>query len=127
MIVHNYYCARLKIETTTKTHTTSLSTLKLQNTNHFLVNPQTTKHKPLPCQPSKYKTQKSIRQKKSRVLNATFNNISVISWWSVLLVEETRENHRPATSHCQTLSHNVVSSTPQLSVIRTHNVSGDRS
>ena len=30
------------------------------------------------------------------VLNATFNNISVISWWSVLLVEETRvpgENH----------------------------------
>jgi hypothetical protein len=30
------------------------------------------------------------------VLNATFNNISVISWQSVLLVEETRapaENH----------------------------------
>ena len=23
------------------------------------------------------------------VLNATFNNISVLSWWSVLLVEET--------------------------------------
>jgi hypothetical protein len=57
MIVHNYYCARLKIETTTKTQTTSLSTLKLQNTNPFLVNPQTTKHKPLPCQPSNYKTQ----------------------------------------------------------------------
>ena len=33
------------------------------------------------------------------VLNATFNNISVISWWSVLLVEETGENHRPVTSH----------------------------
>jgi hypothetical protein len=34
--------------------------------------------------------------------NATFNNISVISWRSVLLVEETgvpRENHRPAASH----------------------------
>jgi hypothetical protein len=34
--------------------------------------------------------------------NATFNNISVISWWSILLVEETggpRENHRPVTSH----------------------------
>jgi hypothetical protein len=32
------------------------------------------------------------------VLNATFNNISVISWRSVLLVEETvgpGENHRP--------------------------------
>ena len=36
------------------------------------------------------------------VFNATFNNISVISWWSVLLVEETevpRENHRPVKSH----------------------------
>ena len=33
------------------------------------------------------------------VFNATFNNISVISWWSVLWVEETGvpgENHRPA-------------------------------
>jgi hypothetical protein len=32
------------------------------------------------------------------VLNATFNNISVISWRSVVLVEETGvagENHRP--------------------------------
>jgi len=45
------------------------------------------------------------------VFNATFNNISVISWRSVLLVEETRgpgENHRPVASHWQTLSHNVV-------------------
>ena len=43
---------------------------------------------------------------------ATFNNISVISRQSVLLVEETgvhRENHRPVASHWQTLSHNVVS------------------
>ena len=35
------------------------------------------------------------------VFNATFNNISMRSWWSVLLVEETggpRENHRPAAS-----------------------------
>jgi len=33
------------------------------------------------------------------VLNSTFNNISAISWWSVLLVEETGgpgENYRPA-------------------------------
>ena len=36
------------------------------------------------------------------VFNATFNNISVISWQSVLLVEETGENHRPAAGHCQT-------------------------
>jgi hypothetical protein len=31
-----------------------------------------------------------------------FNNISVISWWSVLLVEETgvpEDNHRPFASH----------------------------
>jgi hypothetical protein len=36
------------------------------------------------------------------MFNATFNNISVISWRSVLLVEETgvpEENHRPAASH----------------------------
>ena len=36
------------------------------------------------------------------VFNATFNNISVISWQSVLLMEETekpRENHRPVASH----------------------------
>ena len=62
------------------------------------------------------------------VLNATFNNISAISWWSVLLVEETRvpgENHRPAVSYGQILSHNVVSSTPRLSGIQIHNFSGD--
>ena len=48
------------------------------------------------------------------VFKATFNNISVISWQSVLLVEKIgghRENHRPVTSNCQTLSHNVVWST----------------
>jgi len=47
------------------------------------------------------------------VFNATFNNISDISWQSVLLVEETRvpgENHRPAVIHCKTLSHKFVSS-----------------
>jgi hypothetical protein len=60
------------------------------------------------------------------VLNATFNNISVISWQSVWLVEETGENHQPFTSHWETLSHNVVSSTSRLNGIRTHNVTGDR-
>jgi hypothetical protein len=30
------------------------------------------------------------------VFNTTFNNISVILWRSVLFVEETGENHRPA-------------------------------
>jgi hypothetical protein len=35
------------------------------------------------------------------VFNATFNNISVILWWSVLLMEETEvpgEIHRPVAS-----------------------------
>ena len=49
------------------------------------------------------------------VLNATFNTISVISWRSVLLVEETGvsgENRQPDAGHWQTLSHYVVSNTP---------------
>jgi hypothetical protein len=49
------------------------------------------------------------------MFDATFNNISVISWWSVLLVEETGENHRPVTSHWLTLSHTVGLGTPRLS------------
>ena len=45
---------------------------------------------------------------------------------SVLLVEETGENHRPAASRRQTLSYNVAWSAPRLNGIRTHTVSGDR-
>ena len=46
------------------------------------------------------------------VFNATFNNISIISRWSVLLVEETGvPGKKTPTCHCQTLSHKVVSST----------------
>jgi len=58
------------------------------------------------------------------VFNATFNNISVISWRSVLLMEEPGgpgENHRPVASHWQTLPHNVVHFA--LIEIRTHNIS----
>ena len=61
------------------------------------------------------------------LFNATFNNISVILWQSVLLVEETgapEENHQPAASHWQTLSRNVVHLA--LSESQTHNISGDR-
>ena len=60
------------------------------------------------------------------VFNATFDNISALSWRLVLFLEEIRvpgENHRPAASHWQTLPHNVV---PRLGGIRTHNFSGDR-
>jgi len=56
------------------------------------------------------------------MFKATFNNISVISWRSVL--RSTRI--KPLASHWQTLSHDVVSSTPHLSGIRAHNLSGDR-
>ena len=61
------------------------------------------------------------------VLSATFNNISIISWRSVLLAEETEgpgETHRPVASHWQIVSHNVVHLA--LIEIRTHNISGDR-
>ena len=61
------------------------------------------------------------------VFNSTFNNISAISWLSIILLEKTgvpRENGSVA-SHREMLSHNVVSSTPRLSGIQTHNFSGD--
>ena len=80
------------------------------------------------CQISFYKNNK-VWGVWVMVFNATFNNISATLWRSVLLVEETGvpgENQLPAASHWQTLSHNVVSSTPHLSGIRTHNVTGDR-
>ena len=63
------------------------------------------------------------------VFNATFNNLSYIVAVIFFLVEETGvpgENHRPAASHLQTLSHNAASSTHRLRGIRTHYVSDDR-
>ena len=63
------------------------------------------------------------------VFNDTFNNISVILWRPISLVEDTGvpgENYLPATNHWQTLSHNVVSNTRRLSGIWTNNDSGDR-
>jgi hypothetical protein len=45
---------------------------------------------------------------RAMVFNATFNNISVISWGSILLVEETGVS---GENHQQTLSHNVILST----------------
>jgi hypothetical protein len=63
------------------------------------------------------------------MFNATFNNISVLSWRSVLLEEETRvpgENRRPATSRWQTLSHIMLYRRVHLACgIRTHYVSVD--
>ena len=65
------------------------------------------------------------------VFNDTFNNISAISWWSVLLVEEIGVSGPEKTTDLpqvtdKLLSHNrVVWSTPRLNGIRTHNVRGD--
>ena len=51
------------------------------------------------------------------VFNATVNNISAISWRSVLLVDETRR--KSATCKLlKSLSHNVVLSTPRQLVIQ---------
>jgi hypothetical protein len=64
---------------------------------------------------------------RAMVFNTTFNNISVMLWQSVLLMEETgvpRENHQPVASHWETLSHNVVHLA--LIAIRTNNIGGDR-
>ena len=54
------------------------------------------------------------------VFNDTFNNISVISWQSVLIYwwRKPGENYRPVTSHWQTLSQNTVNLA--LIELRTH-------
>ena len=62
------------------------------------------------------------------VFNATFNNSSVISWWLVLLMEETgvpRENHLPQVTG--KLYHIMLYEyTSPCAEIRTYNFSGDR-
>ena len=53
---------------------------------------------------------KQIIRVRVLVFNFIFNNVSVISWQSVLLVEKTRvpgENHQPVDSHWQTLSYTL--------------------
>ena len=57
------------------------------------------------------------------VFNATFNSIfSYIEAVSFI----GGENHQPIANHLQTLSHDVVSSTPRTNGVRTHNFSGDK-
>jgi hypothetical protein len=58
------------------------------------------------------------------VFNAIFNNISAISWRSVLLMEENGVQEKTPPQVTDKLY--VASSTPRLSGIPTHNVSGDR-
>jgi hypothetical protein len=59
------------------------------------------------------------------VFNATFNIISVISWRSVFIVEETTDLSQVIDKLYHIMLYDV-SSTSRLSGIRTHNVSGDR-
>jgi hypothetical protein len=61
------------------------------------------------------------------VFNVTLNNISAISWRQFYWQRkpEYPEKTNDLWQVTNTLSHNVVSSTPPLSGIRTHKVSGD--
>ena len=61
------------------------------------------------------------------VFNATFNNISVISWQSVLLMEETGgpgKNHWSVASHWHSYDHDGPNYNSTWRIYDSHNISG---
>jgi hypothetical protein len=77
--------------------TSSLSSVEPQDVWYKLAIPDTT----IECGELSALQLEAITYASQRVFNATFNDISVISWRSVLLVEETKVPREKKTLTCR--------------------------